>query len=104
MASIGKETDTNRHKSQVTSHKSQVTSHKSQGTSRNSQGSDRHAEQLLHRLKRTGQLFPIPSEAEADVTFAVGAEVYAGHAADAAVLDQVLDHPPGNRFARTALP
>src|SRR5258708_5609759 len=68
--------------------------------------SDGDAEQLLHRLECAGQLLAVACKAEADVPFAVCAEVDAGHASDAPVLDQILDHAPRERLrrARTVLP
>ena len=42
----------------------------------------RLSEQRLHRLQRAGQFLAIPRETEAQVAFAVGAEVHARHTAD----------------------
>src|SRR3954471_15857988 len=56
-----------------------------------------YAKQLLHRLQRAGELFALAGETESDVTLAMRSEVDAGHAADASISDEMLDHPPRDR-------
>lgn len=49
---------------------------------------------LFHRFQRALEFLPFAREAEADVAFAVGAEVHARHAPDPAALDQKLRDGP----------
>src|SRR2546425_8491769 len=53
-----------------------------------------HAEQRFHRFERAGQLASLARKAEAQISFAMRAEVDARHAADSPVLDQMLGRAP----------
>src|SRR5262249_6419384 len=62
----------------------------------------RGREERRHGLERSCKFLAIPRETEADVTFAVCAEVDARHAADPSFGDQVLRHRPRKRLAALA--